>query len=71
MCHAGSHIYADEAGAVEHASNGTKLIPIRGEFSKITGASLAAHCAQATAYGDYGGVPAVVSLTQVNESGLL
>lgn len=42
LCHAGSHIHVDEAGACEAASGGAKLIPISGPDSKLTAESLRA-----------------------------
>lgn len=71
LCHAGSHINVDEAGAPEFYTNGAKLLPIEGADAKISAAALRAKLASATQFGDYGGVPAVVSVTQVNEAGLV
>jgi len=69
LCHAGSHIYVDENGAVEAAGQ-LKLLPIAGEDAKLTAEALAEAAGSATRYGDYGGVPVAASVTQVNEAGL-
>jgi threonine aldolase len=71
LVHEGSHMNVDEAGAPEHFTNGAKLLPIAGADAKITAAALRAKVEAATTIGDYGGIPAVVSVTQVNEAGLL
>lgn len=71
FCHAGAHIFVDEAGAPEFFTNGAKLVTIAGEDAKFSAAALEAAVDGATIYGDYGGVPAAVSVTQVNEAGLL
>jgi hypothetical protein len=65
LCHAGSHIHVDEAGATEAAGCGVKLIPIEGANSKLTSESITAQYDATTRYGDYGGVPAAVSVSQV------
>lgn len=71
ICHVESHVYADEAGAVEHAAHGAKLLPVDGADCKLTTEAIARCCDRAMQFGDYGGVPVAVSVTQVNEAGLL
>lgn len=64
LCHEGAHIMTDEAGAPEFFTHGAKLLPIAGERGKFSAAALREKVGAATRYGDYGGVPAVVSVTQ-------
>jgi threonine aldolase len=69
LCHAESHVIADECGAPEFFGGGLKLVGVPGEAGKISAETLR----QALARGPWGGphhvVPSVLSLSQATEAG--
>jgi threonine aldolase len=71
LCHAASHIIADECGAPEFFGGGLKLVGLPGTGAKITPAALR----QALADGPWGGPhhvsPSVLSLSQATEAGTI
>ncbi|MGC2855607.1 threonine aldolase family protein [Novispirillum sp. DQ9] len=71
LCHADSHINADEAGAPEFYTGGAKLLPVAGPTGKLTPDACAAVYAHATARGVHRAPPSVLSLTQATEVGTL
>jgi len=71
FCHPESHIMADECGAPEMFTGGAKLIGIPGRAGKIAAAELKAALAQYPRGIDKQVQPAVLSLTQLTESGTL
>jgi threonine aldolase len=71
FCHTESHIMADECGAPEMFTGGAKLIGIPGHAGKIAWAELKAALAQYPRGVDKQVQPAVLSLTQLTESGTI
>ncbi len=71
FCHPESHIMADECGAPEMFTGGGKLIGIPGHAGKIARAELKAALAQYPAGVEKQVQPAVLSLTQLTESGTI
>ena len=71
FCHSESHIMADECGAPEMFTSGAKLIGIPGHAGKIARAQLKAALAQYPRGVDKQVQPAVLSLTQLTESGTI
>ena len=70
MCHHDSHINNDECGAPEFYSNGAKLIPLSGEYSKINTDVMLPVVSHKS--GDVHTVqPKAVSITQPTETGSL
>ena len=69
FCHPESHIMADECGAPEMFTGGAKLIGIPGCAGKIARAELKAALVQYPRGVDKQVQPAVLSLTQLTESG--
>jgi threonine aldolase len=69
FCHSDSHIMADECGAPEMFTGGAKLIGIPSQAGKITAAELKAGLARYPRGIDKQVQPAVLSVSQVTESG--
>ena len=68
-CHTGAHILNDENTAVELLSGGARLVGIDGEAGKPDLAAMARQIEQATTHGVHNASPAVISLSNVTESG--
>jgi len=71
FCHFESHIMADECGAPEMFTGGAKLIGIPGHAGKIALRELKAALAQYPRGGEKQVQPAILSLTQLTESGTI
>jgi threonine aldolase len=70
LCHAESHINADEAGGPEFFTHGAKLITVEGEGAKLTPETIAVR--MATICDDIHRVqPAALSITNATEFGLV
>jgi threonine aldolase len=69
FCHSDSHITTDECGAPEMFTGGAKLVGIPGQGGKIAAAELKASLARYPRGVDKQVQPAVLSLSQVTESG--
>lgn len=69
LCHDEAHIHRDERGAPEFFTGGGKLLPIKGEHAKITAEALEAVLAEWPSDFVHTTPPAVLSLSQLNESG--
>ncbi len=69
FCHRHAHIAADEAGAPEFLSGGSRLHGIAGGGGKITPADLGAAIALYPAEAVFHGQPSAVSISQLTEAG--
>ncbi len=69
FCHREAHIAADEAGAPEFLSGGSRLHGIAGASGKIAPADLRAAIALYPAEAVFHGQPAAVSISQLTEAG--
>src|SRR5262249_45530914 len=69
LCHAESHVNADECGAPEFFGSGTKLVGLAGEACKIAPATLRDALTQREWGGPHHVTPAVLSLAQSTEGG--
>ena len=69
LCHDEAHIHRDERGAPEFFTRGGKLLPLAGGHAKISPESLADTLRQWPSDFVHATPPAVLSLSQLNESG--
>lgn len=69
LCHDEAHIHRDERGAPEFFTRGGKLLPLQGRHAKIDPDALADALKQWPADFVHTTPPAVLSLSQLNESG--
>ncbi|WP_430431602.1 threonine aldolase family protein [Oceanicaulis sp.] len=69
LCHDEAHIHRDERGAPEFFTRGAKLLPLAGEHAKIHPDALADTLRQWPSDFVHATPPAVLSLSQLNESG--
>ncbi|WP_306017465.1 low specificity L-threonine aldolase [Oceanicaulis sp. MMSF_3324] len=69
LCHDEAHIHRDERGAPEFFTKGGKLLPLHGDHAKISPDSLADALKQWPNDFVHATPPAVLSLSQLNESG--
>jgi len=69
LCHDEAHIHRDERGAPEFFTGGAKLLPLEGAHAKIPLAGLEAALGQWPSDFVHAPPPAVLSLSQLNESG--
>jgi len=69
LCHDEAHIHRDERGAPEFFTKGGKLLPLHGDHAKISPDSLADALKQWPSDFVHATPPAVLSLSQLNESG--
>jgi threonine aldolase len=69
LCHDEAHIHRDERGAPEFFTRGAKLLPLAGEHAKIHPEALADTLKQWPSDFVHATPPAVLSLSQLNESG--
>ncbi len=68
-CHEGAHISNDENTAVEFYSGGARLVGVAGAAGKPDLDAMRAHMEVATIHGVHNAKPAVISLSNVTESG--
>ncbi|MEQ8435616.1 MAG: beta-eliminating lyase-related protein [Oceanicaulis sp.] len=69
LCHDEAHIHRDERGAPEFFTGGAKLLPIKGDHAKIAADALAAALGEWPRDFVHSSPPAVLSISQLNESG--
>lgn len=69
LCHDEAHIHRDERGAPEFFTGGAKLLPLKGKHAKIGIETLEAVLAEWPSGFVHTTPPAVLSLSQLNESG--
>lgn len=69
LCHDEAHIHRDERGAPEFFTGGGKLLPLKGAHAKIGIETLQATLAEWPSGFVHTTPPAVLSLSQLNESG--
>jgi len=69
LCHAQAHIINDELTAPEFFSGGARLIGLDGGREKLSLATLTEYLSRGSAHPPHNAEPAVLSLTQVTESG--
>ena len=69
LCHDEAHIHRDERGAPEFFTKGGKLLPLHGDHAKISPDWLADALKQWPSDFVHATPPAVLSLSQLNESG--
>ncbi len=69
LCHDEAHIHRDERGAPEFFTGGAKLLPIKGDHAKIPADALASVLAEWPSDFVHATPPAVLSISQLNESG--
>jgi len=69
LCHDEAHIHRDERGAPEFFTGGAKLLPLPGAHAKIERGALDDALAQWPSDFVHATPPAVLSLSQLNESG--
>ena len=69
LCHDEAHIHRDERGAPEFFTKGGKLLPLRGPHARIDPDALADALKQWPSDFVHATPPAVLSLSQLNESG--
>lgn len=69
LCHDEAHIHRDERGAPEFFTGGAKLLPLKGEHAKIGIDTLEGVLAEWPSEFVHTTPPAVLSLSQLNESG--
>jgi len=69
LCHDEAHIQRDERGAPEFFTGGAKLLPLAGEHAKIDPAALADALTRWPGDFVHATPPAVLSISQLNESG--
>ncbi|WP_340160346.1 low specificity L-threonine aldolase [uncultured Hoeflea sp.] len=71
FCHSEAHVIADECGAPEFFSHGSRLAPVDGLEGKMDPASLEAQIARFPAGFVHAGQPMAITLTQATESGTI
>ena len=69
FCHREAHVIADECGAPEFFSQGSRLVPVDGAEGKMDPATLEAEIARFPKGFVHGGQPAAITLTQATEAG--
>ncbi|EAP90723.1 threonine aldolase [Oceanicaulis alexandrii HTCC2633] len=69
LCHDEAHIHRDERGAPEFFTRGAKLLPLAGSHAKIAPEALSDALKQWPSDFVHATPPAVLSLSQLNESG--
>jgi len=69
FCHSEAHVIADECGAPEFFSHGSRLVPVDGLEGKMDPANLEAQIARFPAGFVHAGQPMAITLTQATESG--
>ena len=69
LCHDEAHIHRDERGAPEFFTGGAKLLPLKGDHAKIPADALASALAEWPRDFVHTTPPAVLSISQLNESG--
>ncbi|WP_417435590.1 threonine aldolase family protein [Hoeflea sp.] len=69
FCHREAHVIADECGAPEFFSHGSRLVPVDGPEGKMNPASLEAEIARFPEGFVHAGQPMAITLTQATESG--
>ncbi|WP_440957775.1 threonine aldolase family protein [Oceanicaulis sp. LC35] len=69
LCHDEAHIHRDERGAPEFFTKGGKLLPLAGDHARISPDALADALKQWPSDFVHATPPAVLSLSQLNESG--
>jgi len=69
ICHGQAHIINDELTAPEFFTGGARLVGLDTQRATLSSESLANYLAQGSAHPPHNAVPAVLSLTQLNESG--
>lgn len=71
FAHAGAHMIADECGAPEYLSGGTRLCPVPGALGRMDEAALEAAIGRYPPAFIHAGQPAAISLTQSTEVGTI
>lgn len=71
LCHEHAHLNADECGAPEFFTGGSKLIPMPGEHGKIDLNYLEHYLSNTGVHGEHESLPSVISITQCTESGTI
>lgn len=71
ICHAGAHILSAEAGAVEFATGGARLVPLPGEHGRMAPGTLARTLSEKLPRGTNAMLPAALSLSVPTERGTL
>lgn len=69
FCHREAHVIADECGAPEFFSSGSRLVPVNGAEGKMDPATLEAEIARFPEGFVHGGQPMAITLTQATEAG--
>jgi len=69
FCHSEAHVIADECGAPEFFSHGSRLVPVDGMEGKMDPAKLEAQIARFPEGFVHAGQPMAITLTQATESG--
>ena len=69
FCHRGAHILNDECGAPEFFGNGMRLVPVDGEYGKMTTDELDKTIRANEGHGVHSYKPSALSLTQATEAG--
>ncbi|KGF69568.1 threonine aldolase [Hoeflea sp. BAL378] len=69
FCHREAHVIADECGAPEFFSQGSRLVPVDGAEGKMDPALLEAEIARFPKGFVHGGQPVAITLTQATEAG--
>lgn len=69
FCHDEAHIHRDERGAPEFFTGGAKLLPLKGDHAQITPDTLAAALDEWPRDFVHASPPAVLSISQLGESG--
>jgi threonine aldolase len=69
FCHREAHVIADECGAPEFFSHGSRLVPVDGPEGKMDPATLEAEIARFPAGFVHAGQPMAITLTQATEAG--
>ncbi|MBC7281497.1 low specificity L-threonine aldolase [Hoeflea sp.] len=69
FCHREAHVIADECGAPEFFSHGSRLVPVDGAEGKIDPANLEREIARFPAGFVHAGQPMAITLTQATEAG--
>lgn len=71
FCHREAHVFADECGAPEFFSHGSRLAPVDGAEGKMDPAALEAEIARFPEGFVHAGQPMAITLTQATESGTI
>jgi threonine aldolase len=69
FCHREAHVIADECGAPEFFSHGSRLVPVDGPEGKMNPATLEAEIARFPEGFVHAGQPMAITLTQATEAG--